>query len=65
MITFRPHVALSTNQTAYDCALLERVIEGDITMKQYEQEAIVYGKKKGMVSILMGLFGMSWYISLL
>ena len=34
-------------------------------MKQYEQEAIVYGKKKGMVSILMGLFGMSWYISLL
>ena len=51
---FRPHVALSANQAAVDCLLLEQHLKGEITMKQWERQALQYGAKTRMLSVMTG-----------
>ncbi|TVY91692.1 hypothetical protein LAWI1_G002972 [Lachnellula willkommii] len=39
---FRPHVAQSTNQAALHCLLLERYLQGEITLATYEERVQSY-----------------------
>jgi 2-polyprenyl-6-methoxyphenol hydroxylase-like FAD-dependent oxidoreductase len=39
---FRPNVAQSTNQAALHCLLLEKLLQGKITLSAYEQQVLSY-----------------------
>jgi len=51
---FRPHVALSANQAAVDCLLLEKSLEGEITGKEWERRVLQYGARTMLLSIMTG-----------
>ena len=51
---FRPHIALSANQAAMNCLLLEDVLEGEITVKEWERRVLNYGARNRLLSILAG-----------
>jgi hypothetical protein len=34
LVAFRPHIALSTNQAAYQCQLLEKVMDGKMLPRE-------------------------------
>ena len=51
---FRPHVALSANQAALNCLLLKKVLQGEITMKEWERRVLQYGARTRLLSILTG-----------
>ena len=51
---FRPHIALSANQAAYDCLELQKVLKGEISMKQWERN--VYAAKTRQLSVVVGTF---------
>lgn len=51
---FRPHIALSTNQAALHCILLEKVLKGEMSLSEWEREVIQYGRKTRLLSIAFG-----------
>ncbi|ORY18936.1 hypothetical protein BCR34DRAFT_595771 [Clohesyomyces aquaticus] len=57
LVAFRPHIALSTNQAAYHSELLEKVVEGKMTPKEWERAVLRYGYSNRMFSVLVGTFG--------
>ena len=52
---FRPHIALSANQAAMNALLLEKVMLGEISMKQWEKEVLHYGNEKRLLSRVVGM----------
>ena len=58
---FRPHVALSANQAALHCLNLKKVMEGKMSMRRWEGEALRYAKATGLSSVAAGHFGLSKY----
>lgn len=57
LVAFRPHIALSSNQAALDCLTLEQVIEGEISMKQWERKVLNYGYRFRALSVMIGDYG--------
>ncbi|KAF2869132.1 hypothetical protein BDV95DRAFT_112981 [Massariosphaeria phaeospora] len=57
LVTLRPHIALSTNQAAYDCELLGRVLEGGMAAEQWEERVLRYANRTRMYSVVIGVFG--------
>ena len=53
---FRPHAALSFNQAALDCLLLEKVMRGEIDINAWEAQVVRYGSKSRAINELMGSF---------
>jgi hypothetical protein len=67
----RPHMALSTTQSAMQALLLERVFKGEITLKEWEKEVLHYGRVSALKTNAFGtffLYGFStaagWVLSL-
>ena len=59
LATFRPHVVASTNQAALHAFLLEKVMRGDMTMKERERECLEYARKTALMSIALGSWNQS------
>ena len=58
---FRPHIAQATNQCATDCLLLEKVLNGDKKMSQWEKEVMQYAHITRMWSNVFGTQRLSEY----
>ena len=58
---FRPHIAQSTNQSATDCLLLEKVFTGDTEISQWEKEVMKYAHMTRLQSNVFGTKRMSGY----
>jgi 2-polyprenyl-6-methoxyphenol hydroxylase-like FAD-dependent oxidoreductase len=54
---FRPHVALSTNQSALHALTLEKVVQKVWSLKRWEGNAVRYAKATGLLSVVVGSFG--------
>lgn len=57
LVPFRPHVACSTNQAAWNALLLEKLLAGEITTEQWERQVMGYAHLTRLRSITWG----SWY----
>jgi hypothetical protein len=53
---FRPHAALSFNQAALDCLLLEKVMTGEMDIKTWETKVTVYGARSLAVNETAGAY---------
>ncbi|MCJ1385997.1 hypothetical protein MMC17_009122 [Xylographa soralifera] len=53
---FRPHAALSFNQAAMDCLLLEKAMKGEMDIKTWEMQVVRYGSRSRAINELMGSF---------
>lgn len=53
---FRPHIALSANQAAYDCLELQKVLKGEMSMKHWERNVLGYATKTRQLSVVVGTF---------
>ncbi|KAI5238876.1 FAD/NAD(P)-binding domain-containing protein [Aureobasidium subglaciale] len=53
---FRPHIALSANQAAYDCLELQKVLDGQSTMAKWNRKVLWYGEATRQLSIVAGSF---------
>lgn len=59
----RPHLALSTTQSAVHALALERYFRGEITLKQWEQEVLKFGRINAAKTNAFGTFFLYGYIS--
>lgn len=57
LVPFRPHVACSTNQAAWNALLLEKLLSGETTLEQWERQVMGYAHLTRLRSITWG----SWY----
>ncbi|KAF2761153.1 FAD/NAD(P)-binding domain-containing protein [Pseudovirgaria hyperparasitica] len=53
----RPHNAQSTNQAGFHCRLLEQVILGNMTTKEWQHEVVSQGRITGEMSTFIGMMG--------
>ncbi|CAD6588607.1 MAG: hypothetical protein ASARMPREDX12_003384 [Alectoria sarmentosa] len=53
---FRPHNALSSNQAAFDCLQLQRVLQGDITISEWEVRVLQYAQLNRLRAISWGAY---------
>ncbi|KAK0717656.1 FAD binding domain protein [Lasiosphaeria miniovina] len=62
LATFRPHLALATEQAARHCLGLEKVWDGDKTLQEWEREVLTWGRKIWMGSRVLGIYGQgTWW----
>ena len=54
LCTFRPHMGASTNQAALNALLLERVMTGEITLQQWEDECLDYARITSLTAVALG-----------
>lgn len=52
----RPHLALSTNQSAMHCLELEKALRGEITIAKWEQKALQYAVKSQAMTNAFGTY---------
>jgi 2-polyprenyl-6-methoxyphenol hydroxylase-like FAD-dependent oxidoreductase len=61
LATYRPHLALATEQVAGHCLDLGKVWHGEMTLQQWERKACVQAKRIWLASRAAGVFGLgSW-----
>lgn len=53
---FRPHAALSFNQAAKDCLLLEDVMRKKIDLRAWEKGVVAYGRRGVAINEMLGGF---------
>jgi hypothetical protein len=53
---FRPHVALSSNQSALHALLLEKFLTGKESLAKWERQVLQYGNEKRLLSKILGTF---------
>ena len=58
---FRPHIGSSTNQCAMNCLLLERVLEGRMSLSEWERRVTTHAHVTRLWSIAWGTYYMAWY----
>ena len=51
---YRPHTASSTNQIAYQCLALERYLQGDLTLGEWEQDILQFAHLHHLRSVWYG-----------
>ena len=51
---FRPHIAFSTNQAAFDCLQTERYLKGEIELSAWETEVLQFGHLHWLRSVWWG-----------
>ncbi|KAL9608151.1 MAG: hypothetical protein Q9167_007003 [Letrouitia subvulpina] len=55
---FRPHIALSTNQSALHCLLLEKVLSKRMPASTWESIVLRYGRANRLLSNVLGAYGL-------
>jgi len=55
----RPHLGLSCNQAALQALQLAKVLQGSITMEQWEKEVVEWSREFSVRSAAMGQFGLT------
>lgn len=58
---FRPNIAQSTNQAAFDCLLLEKLLTGKISLKEWEQRVMDFAHITRLRSITWGTYYLSGF----
>lgn len=53
---FRPHIAMSTDQAAFDCLRLKMVMKGEITIQNWEKDVLQYARAGRLRSITWGAY---------
>ena len=51
---FRPHTSFSTNQAAFDCLSLERLMKDEISAAEWERQVVAFGHLHWLRSIWYG-----------
>ena len=51
---FRPHLALSFDQAALNCLLLEKAMKGDMTVQSWERRVLQYGRRTRLMNATVG-----------
>lgn len=51
---FRPHTASSTNQAAFDCLCMERLLNSELNIEQWEKEVLQFARLHWLRSIWYG-----------
>jgi 2-polyprenyl-6-methoxyphenol hydroxylase-like FAD-dependent oxidoreductase len=64
LATFRPHVALATEQAANHCLSLEKAMRGEMSMNEWEREVCRNARRIWLLSRLVGVFGQGKTLSL-
>ncbi|KAI0139917.1 FAD binding domain-containing protein [Hypoxylon sp. NC0597] len=62
---FRSHLGWASEQAARHAVSLDRVWKGEITMKQRDEEAILYAQRFIYLNRMMGFSGLGWMASFL
>ncbi|KAL1612161.1 hypothetical protein SLS60_000385 [Paraconiothyrium brasiliense] len=57
-MSIRPNVGMSTQLAAYDCNMLERVVEGKITPSQWERAVLRYRYAQRRFGLTMAAYGL-------
>lgn len=57
---FRSHLGMASEQAARHCHQLEKVLRGEMTQHQYNDEAIFYAKRFILLNRIIGFIGMGW-----
>jgi hypothetical protein len=55
--TARPHIAKATEQAAFHCLLLEKVLDGAMMQKAWDSHVAAYAEQTWLVSNILGVFG--------
>ena len=53
---FRPHNALSSDQAAFDCLQLKKVLQGDTTLSEWEARVLQYARVNRLRAISWGAY---------
>ena len=53
---FRPHISFSTNQAAFDCLLVEKLVNNEIDVSEWESQVLQFGYLHWRRSIWYGAF---------
>ncbi|TVY86156.1 2,6-dihydroxypyridine 3-monooxygenase, partial [Lachnellula willkommii] len=59
----RPHMALSTTQSAMQALLLEKVFKREMTLKEWEKQVLQYGRVSALKTNAFGSFFLYGYLS--
>ena len=62
---FRTHLGMASEQAARHAISLDRVWRGEITMKQRDEEAVLYAQRFIYLNRMMGFLSLGWMLSLL
>ncbi|KAK8112159.1 FAD binding domain protein [Apiospora kogelbergensis] len=57
---FRSHLGMASEQAARHCLQMEKVLRGDITQEQYDNEAMMYARKFILLNRCIGFTGLGW-----
>jgi hypothetical protein len=57
LCAYRPHIALSSNQAAKHCLMLDELFEGGLEIQQWEREVLRYAQRVRMLSVVLGTYG--------
>ena len=60
----RPHTGMSFNHAAVNCLLLQKVMQGEMTVAEWEKEVLKYAEKTKLLSIAVGSYYQSGTLSL-
>lgn len=52
----RPHTGMSFNHAAMSCLLLQKVMRGEINVKQWEEDLLRYREKTMLLAIMVGCY---------
>ncbi|KAF1972676.1 hypothetical protein BU23DRAFT_568878 [Bimuria novae-zelandiae CBS 107.79] len=58
LMTIRPNVGMSTQSAAHDCNMLEQVIEGAISPRQWEKAVLRYRHRQRRFALFVSAFGL-------
>ncbi|KAF4628227.1 hypothetical protein G7Y89_g9927 [Cudoniella acicularis] len=59
---FRPHIAMSTNQAAFDCLAVRKMMTGEISLAQWQKEVLQYSHACRLRSQTWGaFFQVGWF----
>lgn len=61
---FRPHVASSTNQAAFNALLFEKVMTGVMTLQEWEDQSLQYAEVTSLLSVVLGNLHQSYFWTL-
>jgi hypothetical protein len=64
LFTLRPNVGMSTTHAAYDCEMLEQVVEGKMTPAQWEKSVLRFGNAQQRFAMMVSSYGLGTKLQL-
>ena len=56
---FRPNIAQSTNQAAFDCLMVEKVLNRELSPEEWERQVLAFARRERLRSITWGTYYLS------